>query len=90
MMSVIRKLRGCEYEAEGGIKDYLKEHFSDVVDLTWRVPGHGHSGAKFGALPDCRARFAARFGGTWPWDYCVEVWGGKKGVVKGRKVRSEG
>jgi hypothetical protein len=65
MMSAVRRLRGFEYEAEGGIKDYLKEHFSGLFDPSWRVPGHGNSGAKFSSLPECRDRFAARFGGRW-------------------------
>jgi hypothetical protein len=78
MMSAIRKIRGCEYDPDGGIKAYLKEHFPEV-DTTWRVPGRGLSGAKFPSLAECRATFAARFGGSWPWDEEVQGWGGERG-----------
>jgi hypothetical protein len=80
MIKYIRSLRGCEYETADALKDYLRKwRFvktdDQLIETKWRVPGGGPHGAKFPALADCRAAFAAEFGdGEWPWDDTVEKW----------------
>jgi hypothetical protein len=80
MMKYVRSLRGSEYETADALKDYLRKwRFAgtndQLIDTKWRVRGGGPHGAKFPALSDCRAAFAAEFGdGQWPWDETVEEW----------------
>jgi hypothetical protein len=80
MVKYVRSLRGSEYETDDALKDYLREwQFAgtgdQLIDTNWRVPGGGARGAKFPALADCRAAFAADFGdGAWPWDETVTDW----------------
>jgi hypothetical protein len=94
MLHEVRKIRGNEYETDSALKGYLAEMVpvpgssgaegapeGKLINTDWRVPGLGNGGAKFPALPDCRASFAeAHGGGGWPWDEGVTEWTGENGA----------
>jgi len=70
--------RGMNYTTEKELKDYLKKEMKineDGGNTKWRVPKMGHAGCKFPPLEIARARFAEKFGGSWPWDEEVVQWG---------------
>ena len=74
-LSRLRNDRG--HAANAALKSYLNElELLNNDPKPWRVPGSGQAGGKFFQLAECRAKFAERFGGTWPWDESVEKWGG--------------
>ena len=60
-MFYIRRLRGCEYETDSGIKAYFRDNFPDLkLNYEWRVPGkEGRMGIGFPSLAESRAAFAA-------------------------------
>jgi hypothetical protein len=77
ILAEVQKLRGCECEQLSGVKEYFRKNYPDLgFDFEWRVggTGKGWAGIKFPALPDCRAAFARRFGGSWAWDEAVDRW----------------
>jgi hypothetical protein len=83
MLDYVKDLRGCEHETDTNLKSYLKEwkfpqSDDQLIYTAWRVGGDGHAGAKFPALADCRAAFAATFGVDWPWDTTVIGWSNEK------------
>jgi Family of unknown function (DUF5906) len=87
MIEDVRKIRGNERETDSALKAFLAEFKpvagtagaegapeGQLIHTGWRVPGLGRGGAKFPALPDCRAAFGEAHGGGWPWDESVTEW----------------